>query len=319
MKKHGIRNVTLLTQAPTGCVAPETLDAVAVTYAPGLVPALLCGINFARGLAFTLQRPIIPVNHILAHIYACFLDAPDILGSPETYPILGLIISGGHTHLILVDDSGNARVLGMTLDDAAGEAFDKAAKLLQLPYPGGPVIDKLAREGNPKAFAFPRALCNQGGGRKMAPEEKYLFSFSGLKTSLLYLLDPPGEKESAIPQPVPHETLCDLAASYQEAVIDALLIKTGWAIREFRPRTLAACGGVACNSRLRQKASQLAASKNLRFLLPPPALCTDNAIMVAGLAEYLMDCAIPPDAPLDACSRIPFATRLPFCSSVPRR
>ena len=206
----------------TAGVTLKDIDAVAVTQGPGLIPALLVGINFAKGVAQANNLPLIGVNHFLAHIYGAFLDGElTVLREESTYPMLALVVSGGHTSLLLIDRDGSARQLGCTLDDAAGEALDKGAKLLGLGYPGGPVMQRTAENGDVDRFEFPRPLTG-GAGRALAPENLYNFSFSGIKTALLYTLDklPIAENE-----PIEAQLLSDLAASFQEAVVDVLVKK----------------------------------------------------------------------------------------------
>ena len=282
------------------------LDAVAATSRPGLVPALLVGNAFAKGLGESLHIPVYGMNHFLGHIYGAFLDHPEVLADAKNFPILALVVSGGHTAIVKIPREGEAVILGSTLDDAAGEALDKAAKLMGLGYPGGPIIDKLSREGNPKAFAFPRSLTG-AGGKAVSPEHRFDFSFSGVKTSLLYALkDHPEELEKRLP---------DLAASFQEAVIDVLAIKSSDAARAIRAKTVVLCGGVACNSRLRERIEAEAAKAGRLFLPAPPKYCTDNAAMIAGLAWHYARKGIAPEIDYAINARLDFHLGvLPFAT-----
>ena len=253
------------------------LDAIAVTSRPGLVPALLVGNAYAKGLAAALNIPIVGMNHFLGHIYGAFIEHKEILEDSGNFPLVALVVSGGHTAIVLIPADGKAVILGSTLDDAAGEALDKAAKLMGLPYPGGPVIDRLSKEGNPKAFDFPRSLTGRAG-KAVNPEHRYDFSFSGVKTSLLYTVT---KEPSLIPDRLP-----DLAASFQEAVIDVLTMKAMDAVRHSDAKLLCLCGGVACNSRLRTKVEAACLKYHVTFLPAPPKFCTDNAAMIGAAGYY---------------------------------
>ena len=255
------------------------IGAVAVTSRPGLVPALLVGNAYAKGLAAALGVPIVGMNHFLGHIYGSFIEHPEVLADAGSFPILALVVSGGHTALVLIPADGKASILGSTLDDAAGEALDKAAKVLGLGYPGGPIIDKLSKEGDPDAFAFPRSLTGRAG-KAVKPEHRFDFSFSGVKTSLLYAIkDTPDAVQSR---------LNDLAASFQEAVIDVLAMKAYDAARAYKVKLICLCGGVACNSRLREKIAKTCEKCRIGFLPAPPKYCTDNAAMIGGLAWHFL-------------------------------
>ncbi len=242
--------------------APEDLDGVAVTYGPGLVGALLCGVSYAKGFAYRHGLPLVPVHHIEGHISAAYLAHPDL-----TPPFLALVVSGGHSHLVRVADYGHHEILGRTRDDAAGEAFDKAARVLGLPYPGGPAIDRLAREGDDRALPLPRAR-----------QEGYNYSFSGLKTALLQAVARM-EKQGARPSDA------DIAASFRRAVVEQLVDKAECALRDTGLKKLVLAGGVACNSLLRARANEACQRLGARVFLPPPILCTDNAAMI-GCAGY---------------------------------
>lgn len=243
------------------------LTAVTVTQGPGLAGALLVGVSFAKALAYALRIPVIGVNHLEGHVASAWLDQPDF-----PTPCVALVVSGGHTHLYLVKPEGVYELIGRTFDDAAGEAFDKAAKMLGLEYPGGPAIDRLARSGSPSAVRFPRPYLKRG---------KLDFSFSGLKTSLLYYLrdlDRAGK-----PRP-----MADIAAGFQEAIVEVLVEKAFEAVRRYQVKALAVVGGVSANSRLRETLSSRAAETGIRLALPRLAYCTDNAAMIAaaGLRAY---------------------------------
>ncbi len=304
----------------------KAIDAIAVTKTPGLLPALLIGVSFAKGLASSLNIPLIGINHITAHMFGALIDREAIIKREASYPILALIVSGGHTLLVTIARDGTCAIIGRTLDDAAGEAFDKGAKILQLSYPGGPLIDKLSRFGNHSRFNFPRGLCGRSGN-PVKPENRLNFSFSGVKTSLLYQLkewdfDRPALNQAVSRLIVDHatpeqldETLAtylDIIASYQEAVVDALVIKTMLAIGDYNAKTLIMCGGVACNHRLREKL-QLEASKiNVPLMIAQPEYCTDNAAMIAGLAYYQIMNNEKDDLNLDATASIKSIEQIPL-------
>ncbi len=241
-------------------VAPADLDAVAVTSGPGLVGALLVGVQVAKALAAAWGKPLVRVNHLEGHLVAAFLA-----DEPPEFPYLGLVVSGGHTSLYAARAFGDYRLLGHTRDDAAGEAFDKGAKLLGLPYPGGVAIDRLAKEGDAAAVRFPKAIV------KGADLD---FSFSGLKTALLHHVKKHGVPEGS--------GLADLCASYQEAIVQALTQKLFRAARRLQFSRVVLAGGVAANSRLRAAVSERAAEyEDVSVFLPAPRLCTDNAAMIA--------------------------------------
>jgi N6-L-threonylcarbamoyladenine synthase len=251
----------------------EEIGGIAVTRGPGLVGALLVGLSVAKAIAFVRDIPLVGVHHMEGHILAPLLEAE------VPFPFLALAVSGGHTHLYRVDGVGRYRTLGRTLDDAAGEAFDKVAKLLGLPYPGGVLIDRLAAEGDPAAIPFPRPLLDR---------ENLDFSFSGIKTAVLnHVRRQPG--------PLSEQHIRDLAASFQEAVVDVLCQKAFRAVEASGLRRLVVAGGVACNSGLRRRLQQLAATEGVHLHIPSPALCGDNAAMLA----------VPGDAYLAAGRRDP--------------
>jgi len=244
----------------SGCALRE-LDGISVTRGPGLVGALLVGVQVGKSLSAATGIPLVGVNHIEGHLLAVLLAG----GAPKP-PWLGLVVSGGHTSLYEVRALGEYRALGHTLDDAAGEAFDKVAKLLGLPYPGGAHIDRLARGGDPRAIEFPRGLSRRS-------RAELDFSFSGLKTAVLLHV-----REHGIPA---GQALADLCASFQEAVCDALTLRAVRAARQARMPALVICGGVAANSRLRALAQERCAAEGLALFLPEPRLCTDNGAMIA--------------------------------------
>ncbi len=245
----------------------EDLDGIAVTRGPGLSGSLVVGLNTAKGIALANQLPIIGVNHLEAHIYSAWLDYPDQYanGDPE-FPLLALIVSGGHTELALMTNHLEYQRLGGTLDDAAGEAFDKVARLLGLAYPGGPAIEQAAKDGNERAYNFPRAWL----------QDTWNFSFSGLKTAVLREVRRLEETNLSLP-------VNDLAASFQAAVIDVLVSKTLSAAREFSAKDILVAGGVSANQSLRHVFQE---NNEFKVHLPPLAFCTDNAAMISGAGYY---------------------------------
>lgn len=242
----------------------DEIDAVAVTYGPGLVGALLVGVAEAKAIAWAANKPLIGVHHIEGHICANYIEHPDL--KP---PYLGLVVSGGHTHLIIVEDWAKFRILGRTVDDAAGEAFDKVARAIGLGYPGGPKIDKVSKEGNPEAIVFPKAKVNGS---------EYDFSFSGLKSAVLNYLNHAHMAGEEINK-------ADLAASFQKSVVDVLCEHTVRAAKEFGMREVALAGGVASNSALRTALDLECRKRGLHLSVPSPGFCTDNAAMI-GVAAY---------------------------------
>ena len=261
------------------------IQTVAVTRGPGLIGALLVGVSTAKALAASRELPLVPVDHLHGHVTASMLG-----DDPIEPPYLALVASGGHTFLARVDEPGTYRVLGQTLDDAAGEAFDKGARLLGLGYPGGPEIDRLASDGDPTAFDFPRSQ----------PGDGLDFSFSGLKTSLLYTLkgsDPLSGGDSGGLTP---SRAADLAASYQRAIVDALIVRLEQAVEREGLERVALGGGVAANRELRERVRAVAA----RVWVPPMELCTDNAAMIAGAARFGQPMPYPDYLGLDAAARL---------------
>lgn len=243
---------------------PE-VDAVAVTYGPGLVGPLLIGVSAAKALAWASGKPLIGVNHIEGHVSANFVEHREL--EP---PFVCLIVSGGHTHLVVVDDYGSFRILGRTRDDAAGEAFDKVARSVGLGYPGGPKIDRKAREGNPDAIVFPKARVT---------DSPYDFSFSGLKSAVLNYQNHARMTGEEI-------NTADLVASFQKAVVDVLVEHSISAAKECGFRQLAMAGGVASNTALREAMGRRCAEEGLKLYYPSPGLCTDNAVMIGAAAYY---------------------------------
>ncbi len=251
------------------------LSAVAFTQGPGLLGSLLVGISFAKGFALANQIPLISVNHMQGHILAHFIRQKDELNKPvPEFPFLCLTVSGGHTQIVKVNDYFDMEIIGETIDDAAGEAFDKIAKIMGLPYPGGPLIDKLAQEGNPLAFSFPKPKVGE-----------FEFSFSGLKTSVLYFLR---KKIQENPDFIAQHK-ADIAASVQHIIVEILVEKLLQAAQQFGIRQIAVAGGVSANSGLRKTLQHKAKENNLGLFIPPFAYCTDNAAMIAmaGYFKYL--------------------------------
>jgi N6-L-threonylcarbamoyladenine synthase len=266
----------------TAQIQPHQLDAVAATQGPGLPNALMIGLKSAQAIAFAIEKPFLGIHHHEAHLYS-----PWIVGDPPRADFasfercVSLIVSGGHTLLVHLTHEGKHQVLGSTIDDAAGECFDKTAKLMGLPYPGGPAMDRLAREGNPLAHNFPRPMIN---------DPSHDFSFSGLKTSVRYFVrDHPEVLENP-------SALRDLCASVQAAIVEVLVFKTVRAARRLGVGCIAAAGGVTCNSRLRADLARACEREGLRLRLAEPALCTDNAAMIGVLAERKFGRGVAPTA-----------------------
>jgi len=247
------------------------IDAVAVANTPGLAGSLLVGLAAAKALCLALDKPLVAVNHLQAHIYACRISA-----GHDVFPCLGLIVSGGHTSLYRCATPLDFELLGGTIDDAAGEAFDKVASLLGLPFPGGPAIDPIARQGNRSAFALPRPLVDT---------DRLDFSFSGLKTAVRYRIQPPGAAPSD--KPLDAATVADLAASFQEAVVDCIIAKALLAVQRTGIRVLCVGGGVSANGRLRERLEEEMRRRDIALYIPPLRLCTDNAVMGAIAVERL--------------------------------
>jgi N6-L-threonylcarbamoyladenine synthase len=263
-RKHVERLLPVVQEAlATADLTLRDLDALAVANRPGLLGALLVGVSAAKALAYALKIPLAGVHHLEGHIYSNFLVAPDL---EADFPLLILIVSGGHTQIVRMDGHGQYRLLGATRDDAAGEAFDKSARLLNLPYPGGPNIARLAEGGDPTRVAFPRSLLG----------DSLDFSFSGLKTAVRNFV---ARDDGRTPP-------ADVAASLQAAIVDVLVEKMRRAARQTGIRTLCVAGGVAANRSLHGRLQTLGATEGLRVVFPPPELCTDNAAMIAAAGYY---------------------------------
>ena len=267
-----------LEQAKT---APSELDAVAVANTPGLAGSILVGLSAAKALCLAIDKPLLAINHLQAHVYACRVAA-----KREVFPCIGLIVSGGHSSLYRCAGPIDFTPLGGTIDDAAGEAFDKVAAMLGLPYPGGPSIQQCAEgkhnggvPGHPKAFRFPRPLLNE--------PERLAFSFSGLKTAVRYEIMGPGKRDpkESVGASLPEQKKADLAASFQEAVVDCLVGKALAALKAQNMTTLCVGGGVAANRRFRERMTEATAQNGVTLHIAPPALCTDNAVMGAIAVE----------------------------------
>ncbi|MDO8442864.1 MAG: tRNA (adenosine(37)-N6)-threonylcarbamoyltransferase complex transferase subunit TsaD [bacterium] len=264
----------------------KKIDLIAVTVGPGLEPALWTGINFAENLAKELKKPLIGVNHMEGHLYGFLLsqktENPNdkLQITKKMFPVIGLVVSGGHTIILKMQSLTKWEKLGETVDDAAGEAFDKVARILSLQYPGGPEIEKLAKQGNPKAITFPRPMLNQ---------HNYDFSFSGLKTSVLYYVRdhlPTNAPKWKADLSTVALAKADIAASFQQAAIDVLTKKTMRAAEEFSARSVILCGGVACNKTLRETIKKESERRGLDFFAPEMKFNTDNAAMI-GAAAYI--------------------------------
>ncbi|GAH31124.1 unnamed protein product [marine sediment metagenome] len=260
------------------------LSAIAVTYGPGLIGSLLVGLSVAKAMAYAQNIPLIGINHLEAHIYANFLEHNEIKS-----PFVCLIVSGGHTSLVYIRNFGEYKLLGQTKDDAAGEVFDKITKVLDLGYPGGPITERLAKEGEPSSIKFPRPLLNDGS---------YDFSFSGLKTAVIYYIKELKEKNKIIP-------VKDILSSFQQAVVDVLVEKTLRAVLEFKTKQIVLAGGVAANSSLRKEIKEKANLLNIKVFHPPTFLCTDNAAMVASAGYYKFKENKNSSLSIDAVSRLP--------------
>lgn len=264
------------------------LSAIAVTYGPGLIGSLLVGLSVAKAMAYAQNIPLIGINHLEAHIYANFLEHTEI--KP---PFICLIVSGGHTSLVYMRNFGEYKLLGQTKDDAAGEVFDKIAKVLDLGYPGGPITEKLAKKGDPSSIKFPRPILN---------DKSYDFSFSGLKTAVIYYIKELKEENKNIP-------VSDILASFQQAVIDVLVKKTIKAALKFKAKQIILAGGVAANNSLRREIKEKADLLNIKVFYPSIFLCTDNAAMVASAGYYKFKENKKSSLNLDAVSRLPLESK----------
>jgi len=287
-RKHIESIVPIVTEAlEIAKVTLKEIDGIAVTQGPGLVGSLLIGLSFAKSIAFAAGLPIVGVNHIEAHLSAIFLER-----KPPPFPFIGLVVSGGHTSLFRMDGFGKYKRLGQTRDDAAGEAFDKVAKLLGLGYPGGPIIDELSKTGNPKAIRFPRPFLSKNSSD---------FSFSGLKTAVVNYVkghhEPPGGYSEQL--------IKDIVSSFQEAVVEVLLRKTLQAAQDQGLKRIVLSGGVAANQRLRDRMKEEALQNKLRVYLPSPPFCTDNAAMVGVVGYEYLKRGIRSPLSLNAFSNLP--------------
>lgn len=267
----------------------EEMDGIAVTQGPGLIGSLLVGVSFAKAMAFSIQKPLVPVNHVEGHIYSAFIENPGI-----EYPLLALVVSGGHTSLIHSPDAGRYEPVGRARDDAAGEALDKLAKFLGLGYPGGPVIDRLSKEGDPLRFSFSIPKISDGS---------LDFSFSGFKTAALRYIEQHGIKPRR-PGAKPSKVIVDLVASYQQAIVDTLLRQTRKAAERLQPRSILLVGGVACNSLLRKSLKEEFETgdedRSIRVYYPSPILTTDNAAMIAAAGTPKLRESAPQNLQLNA-------------------
>ncbi|MEW6376616.1 MAG: tRNA (adenosine(37)-N6)-threonylcarbamoyltransferase complex transferase subunit TsaD [Thermodesulfobacteriota bacterium] len=287
-RKHIESIVPIVTEAlERGKVRLKDMEGIAVTHGPGLVGSLLVGLSFAKSLSFATGIPLVGVNHIEAHLSAIFLEER----SPN-FPFIGLVVSGGHTSLFRVDGFGKYKRMGQTRDDAAGEAFDKVAKLLGLGYPGGPMIDELSKTGNPKAIRFPRVSLGKSS---------FDFSFSGLKTAVVNYVkshpEPPGG--------YPEDLVKDIVSSFQEAVVEVLVRKTVQAAQHQKLKRIVLSGGVAANHRLRQRIKEESLEQKLKVYLPSPSFCTDNAAMVGVVGYEYLKRGIRSPLSLNAFSNLP--------------
>jgi N6-L-threonylcarbamoyladenine synthase len=267
-------------------VSKETIDAIAVANQPGLVVSLMVGVTAAKALAFAWNKPLIAVNHVHAHLQSAMLAQESL-----DLPAVALVVSGGHTSLYDCESALDLTLIGSTIDDAAGEAFDKVAAILQLPYPGGPSIEKIAKQGNSKAIDFPRSM--------LGPESLD-FSFSGIKTAVLYYCRGQDMKGQNRVESMSESEKAEIAASFQAAVVDVLITKTQRAADKIRAKTVLLGGGVAANSALRQALAQMCDLTNRNLLVAPKPLCTDNAVMVASLAYHKFQAGRFADMALDA-------------------
>jgi len=287
-RRHLEAIVPVLTEAlERAGVMLKEIDGIAVTQGPGLVGSLLVGLSFAKSLAFATGIPFVGVSHMEAHLSAIFLEE-----KPPKFPFVGLVASGGHTSLYRMNGFGAFQLLGQTRDDAAGEAFDKVAKLLGLGYPGGPIIDELSKKGDPKAIRFPRPSIGKNS---------YDFSFSGLKTAVVHFV----KAHPSLLRELPNELVCDIVSSFQEAVVDVLVRKTLQAAKDQGVKRVVLSGGVAANRVLRQRIEEEASEQKIQVYLPSPAFCTDNAAMVGVVGfEYLRK-GIRSPLSLNAFSNLP--------------
>lgn len=266
-RNHVINIIPVIDQAfDEAKIKPEKIDQIAATTGPGLITALIVGAQAAKTLAYAWKKPIVSINHLKAHLYANWLNNKKI-----KFPAIALIVSGGHTELILLTSKNKFKKIGQTIDDAAGEAFDKVAKLLDIGYPGGPIISKLALDGDPEAYEFPRP---------MLKDKNFNFSFSGLKTSVLYTVQKLKAKQ------INKQTKANLCASFQQAAVDVLVEKTVRAALTYNAKTIMLSGGVAANQLLRETLQKRTKGLKKDFLMPERHLCTDNAVMIAVASVF---------------------------------
>lgn len=286
-RKHIENIVPIVSEALNSAkISLGEIDGIAVTNGPGLVGSLLVGLSFAKSLSFATGIPFIGVNHIEGHLSAVFLEE-----NPPRFPFIGLVVSGGHTSLYRIDGFGKLKRLGQTRDDAAGEAFDKVAKLLGLGYPGGPIIDVLSKSGDSKAIRFPRPALFKNS---------FDFSFSGLKTAVVNYV-----KTNPQPSGYPESHLRDLVSSFQEAVVDVLVKKTIQVAQNERLKKVVICGGVAANHRLRERMGEEVSQKRIKMFTPRPSFCTDNAAMVGVVGHEYLKRGIRSPLSLNAFSSLP--------------
>jgi len=287
-RKHVERLLPVLQEAlDAAAMTYSDIDALAVTNRPGLLGALLLGVSAAKALSYALKTPLVGIHHLEGHIYSNFLAAPDLADDPDAMPLLVLIVSGGHTQIVRMDGHGRYTLLGATRDDAAGEAFDKGARLLGLPYPGGPNVSILAAQGDPKRVVLPRSMLG----------DSLDFSFSGVKTALRAFIT---KDAGATP-------LADIAAGYEKAIVDVLVEKMRRAARQTGIRTICIAGGVAANLRLQSDLRSMAAAEGLRLVAPEPILCTDNAAMIAAAGYFRLQYQVPDALDFDTYASEPLA------------
>lgn len=267
-------------------ISPEQIDAVAVANQPGLVISLIVGVTAAKTLSLMWNKPLIAINHVHAHLQSALLEDSDV-----QLPAIALIVSGGHTNLYSCKSALELELLGTTIDDAAGEAFDKVGQILGLPYPGGPNIERVAKNGNPKAVRFPRSM--------LSPDSLD-FSFSGIKTAVLYHCNGQDMKGESLVPNMSEQEIADIAASFQQAVIDVLIKKTMRASKLIKAKTIIMGGGVAASGALREQMQNICDARRLKLLVAPRKYCTDNAVMIASLAYHKYQAGIFADLSLEA-------------------